>query len=186
MSNSVSVAKRRRNLKKLIVEMMGGRCHRCGWFEHVAGLQAHHANPKDKEFALSTKGITRSWDAVKKEARKCFLLCANCHAVVHITNDTFYMDESNLPFYPDLVEPARELMPPPECEKCGGKKSSRRFKLCQACNTKIEWPPVQDILDAVADTSYTGVAKELGVSDNAVRKFLKSNGIEPPRKHNKV
>ena len=35
-----------------------------------------------KEFALSPEGVTRSLERARAEARKCVLLCANCHAEV--------------------------------------------------------------------------------------------------------
>jgi len=39
-------------------------------------------------------------------------------------------------------------------------------------STKIEWPEKEVLLDMLAKSNYTQVAKKLGVSDNAVRKHL--------------
>jgi hypothetical protein len=36
----------------------------------------------EKSFALSRDGVTRSLAAARAEARKCVLLCSNCHAEV--------------------------------------------------------------------------------------------------------
>lgn len=77
-----AVATRRRRVKRILVEEAGGACARCGYAENVAALHFHHADPATKTFALASQGVTRALDAARSEARKCVLLCANCHAEV--------------------------------------------------------------------------------------------------------
>lgn len=79
---SESVAKRRRRVKAILVEEAGGACRRCGFAEHPAALHFHHTDPATKEFSLSRAGFTRSIARARAEARKCVLLCSNCHALV--------------------------------------------------------------------------------------------------------
>ena len=43
-------------------------------------LQFHHLDPEEKRFALADRGLARSLEKAREEARKCVLLCANCHA----------------------------------------------------------------------------------------------------------
>jgi hypothetical protein len=76
------VAERRRRVKRLLVEEAGGRCRICGYDRSPAALQFHHLDPEEKGFALSNRGLTRGLDKARAEARKCVLLCANCHAEV--------------------------------------------------------------------------------------------------------
>jgi len=45
-------------------------------------LDFHHKDPAKKSFSLSVKGLCYSWDIILKEAKKCILLCKNCHAEV--------------------------------------------------------------------------------------------------------
>jgi predicted HNH restriction endonuclease len=80
------VAENRRKNKRRGVELLGGRCQRCGWDEHVAGFHFHHKDPSQKEFRIAS-GNTIAWDKIKTELEKCVLLCSNCHAVVHATSD---------------------------------------------------------------------------------------------------
>ena len=40
-------------------------------------------DPKEKDFGISNKGYTRSWDIIKEELDKCILVCANCHREIH-------------------------------------------------------------------------------------------------------
>ena len=77
-----AVMKRRRALKRMLVEEAGGRCALCGYDRHLAALQFHHLDPKTKVFGLSARGVTRSLAELRYEAAKCVLLCSNCHAEV--------------------------------------------------------------------------------------------------------
>lgn len=77
-----AVVKRRRAVKRLLVEEAGGACRLCGYDRSVAALQFHHLDPKEKAFSLSHRGVTLSLEAARAEAAKCVLLCANCHAEV--------------------------------------------------------------------------------------------------------
>jgi hypothetical protein len=43
--------------------------------------------------------------------------------------------------------------------------------------TKIEWPPVEEVAKLVKSTNFSHAGRVLGVSDNAVRKFLKKNRV---------
>lgn len=77
-----AVARRRRNVKRILVEDAGGRCAVCGYSRCIAALEFHHLVPAEKSFSLSHRGVARSLEKARAEARKCALLCANCHAEV--------------------------------------------------------------------------------------------------------
>jgi len=77
------VTENRRKNKLKLVEYKGGKCQCCGYDRSVKALEFHHKNPEEKEFGLSTRGITKSFDRLKKEADKCVLVCANCHREIH-------------------------------------------------------------------------------------------------------
>ena len=80
---SISVASRRRKLKRLSIEYKGGCCSKCGYSKSPRALQFHHLDPSIKEFGFGKNGVTRSWKKVKLELDKCILLCSNCHAEEH-------------------------------------------------------------------------------------------------------
>jgi transposase len=77
-----AVTRRRRKVKRLLVEEAGGRCSLCGYSRCIAALEFHHRVPADKRFSLSHRGVARSLAKARAEASKCALLCANCHAEV--------------------------------------------------------------------------------------------------------
>lgn len=85
--NKFHVDNRRKKLKEMAVEYLGGKCQRCGYVGHQAALVPHHKDPSQKEFALGGGGITRAWVKVQEELDKCVLLCSNCHLTIHATND---------------------------------------------------------------------------------------------------
>jgi transposase len=77
-----AVTRRRRKVKRILVDEAGGACRLCGYDRCVAALAFHHVTPAEKRFALSHRGVTRSLTAAREEAGRCVLLCANCHAEV--------------------------------------------------------------------------------------------------------
>jgi len=79
-----AVARRRRKVKGILIDEAGGACAVCGYARHPAALQFHHVDPKTKSFGLGVRGITRSLEALRDEAAKCVLLCANCHAELEV------------------------------------------------------------------------------------------------------
>ena len=82
LCRSEAVVRRRRKVKAILVEEAGGRCQLCGYDRFFGALEFHHLDPTKKRLALSARGIAYALDTVREEARKCALLCANCHAEV--------------------------------------------------------------------------------------------------------
>ena len=78
-----AVQRRRDKVKILAVEYKGGKCEICSYDECIACLSFHHKDPNEKDFGISHKGYTRSWEKVKMELDKCTMLCMNCHTKLH-------------------------------------------------------------------------------------------------------
>jgi hypothetical protein len=81
---AAAVVRRRRKVKEILVAEAGGCCVLCGYDRHPGVLQFHHVDPAQKAFSVSRDGVTRSLAKARAEARKCTLLCANCHAEVEL------------------------------------------------------------------------------------------------------
>jgi transposase len=77
-----AVVARRRTIKQVLVREAGGACRLCGYDRYLGALEFHHLDPAEKEFNIARRGISRSIDRARAEARKCILLCSNCHAEV--------------------------------------------------------------------------------------------------------
>jgi len=78
-----AVSERRKMIRKMAIDYKGGKCALCGYDKCLQALEFHHVNGGGKDFGISAKGYTRSWNQVKSELDKCILLCANCHREVH-------------------------------------------------------------------------------------------------------
>jgi hypothetical protein len=70
-------------MKKKLVGFKGGMCQICGYSRCLVALDFHHIDESTKEFELSQRGLTRSWEKIISEAEKCLLVCANCHREIH-------------------------------------------------------------------------------------------------------
>ncbi|MBT3249842.1 MAG: hypothetical protein HN846_00030 [Candidatus Pacebacteria bacterium] len=78
-----AVAKRRKKIRLMALDYLGGKCCFCGYDRCSAALDFHHRDPNTKEFGLSQSGMTRSWERTRKELEKCVLVCSNCHREIH-------------------------------------------------------------------------------------------------------
>ena len=79
-----AVAKRRKKIRTMAIQYLGGKCLHCGYAKYKEVLEFHHRNPSEKKFSIALKGHCRSWERVKAEIEKCDLLCANCHRELHV------------------------------------------------------------------------------------------------------
>lgn len=72
----------RRKLK--LIEEMGGKCEICGYDKNISALEFHHKDPTQKDFQLDIRKMANTkWETLVEEAKKCSLLCANCHREIH-------------------------------------------------------------------------------------------------------
>jgi hypothetical protein len=78
---SERIVRHRRKVKAILVAEAGGRCRICGYDRDLGALHFHHLDPTMKRLQIS-RGIGLPLKALRNEARKCVLLCSNCHAEV--------------------------------------------------------------------------------------------------------
>jgi hypothetical protein len=75
-------SERRRNLKKIAIEYLGGKCVDCGESRDIPAIyDFHHLDPNKKDFSIGKQA--KKFDSVKSELDKCVLVCANCHRIRH-------------------------------------------------------------------------------------------------------
>ncbi len=81
--NTENVVEFRRRNKQKLMAALGGKCEMCGYCKDVPNAyHFHHRNKAEKSYTIS-RHMTRNFDALMEEAKKCMLLCSNCHAEVH-------------------------------------------------------------------------------------------------------
>ena len=164
--NSAKVLKR----KKQLIELSGGKCTNCGYNKCTKALQFHHLNPETKLFSLDSSTIkSKNWDMVLDEYKKCVLLCSNCHIETHAEK---YIDYINV----ELI--SKESIKFKNCPKCGSERKWKHNNLCKVCHSEsirtVDRPSLDILMKQINELGYCGTGRLYGVSDNAIRKWIKS------------
>jgi hypothetical protein len=73
----------RERRKQQCIKYLGNKCVVCGYNKCTRALGTHHRNSEIKEFALSVDNLTKKWETIERELKKCVLVCPNCHAEIH-------------------------------------------------------------------------------------------------------
>jgi predicted HNH restriction endonuclease len=77
---SVRKSLRKNRNRQELLKIHGSKCSVCSYDKCSSALQFHHIDPSEKEFEISESAY--SLENLITEAKKCVLLCANCHAEV--------------------------------------------------------------------------------------------------------
>lgn len=197
---SCHTANWRRNTKIRSVAYKGGSCIVCGFDKYQGSMDFHHLDPSEKEFTISAKDI--KFETILNELDKCVLLCKNCHSAIH--SDELELTAEHLSRNPSkeeglkmLKEVYPEFFEEPESKSLKIKTGPKKYYCdcgteiqsastqCMSCYAKsqevIEWPPIEVLIAMVAKSNYSAVGRELGVSDNAVRKRIKNHSNKTPK-----
>ncbi len=82
--NYACQAKRGLERRTKLLAMLGGKCTQCGYNKNHTALCFHHINVETKLFALTLRECANNnFSLLEEEAKKCILLCANCHMEEH-------------------------------------------------------------------------------------------------------
>jgi formate-dependent nitrite reductase cytochrome c552 subunit len=76
-----AVTRRHRKIRAILLAEAGGACVVCGYARCSSNLHFHHVDPEQKSFNM-TMARGKSETAYRAEARKCVLVCANCHGEI--------------------------------------------------------------------------------------------------------
>jgi hypothetical protein len=76
-----AVTRRHQKIRRTLVDEAGGRCTICGYDRCAINLHFHHVDPTQKSFNVNL-GQGKSLARFRKEAKKCVLVCANCHGEI--------------------------------------------------------------------------------------------------------
>lgn len=83
---SEKVKQRRRERKIALIALFGGCCQICGWSSEIIDTFSFD-HLRDKKFTLGMCNLNRSWESIVEEAKKCQLLCINCHNIKNVFNN---------------------------------------------------------------------------------------------------
>lgn len=79
---TVKNSAKRKEKQSELVKFLGDKCAHCHISFPMCVYDFHHIDPTTKLFTIGEQ-MGRSLKALKEEASKCILLCANCHRIIH-------------------------------------------------------------------------------------------------------
>lgn len=155
---------------RLYAEGLKGRnCELCGqgehWYGHRISLILDHIN-----------GI-----ATDHRLENLQIVCPNCAAALptHCGRNVDMIKRRSCAGCGQSFRPRNRAQR--YCSKeCGFRSPGRKGPRPEA--RKVERPPIEQLLCEIDELGYSGVGRKYGVSDNAVRKWLRAEGVEPPRR----
>lgn len=183
------IRKRKENLQKLL----GSKCCICGFDLYNSALEFHHVDPQTKEFGISaSNATTKALEKQLEEAKKCVLVCANCHRGIHegkLSVPENWQDLYDINFAQELIH-KKELLKTRKihyCKRCGREISSGA-DYCPECASFIrrtcDRPSREELKILIREKPFTQIAEIYGVSDNAIRKWC--DGYKLPRKKSEI
>jgi hypothetical protein len=169
-------AERWQNRKKKAVELMGGKCNKCGYCKNYAALDFHHIDPSQKEFE-SDAGRHKSWNKFITELKKCTLLCSNCHREEHHPDMAVTCEPYKVDTYMNLSGPKSTG----NCPSCKNEVFGTKYcshACAQNSQRRAKRPSREELEELIGTTPFTRIGEKYGVSDNAIRKWADHYGIE--------
>lgn len=183
---------KRQSAKKAGVNLLGGKCLKCGIEKHYL-LDFHHLDKTTKDGTPSKMLADSKIEEFFLEIQKCALLCSNCHQEFH------YLEANeNIDIETYLEMSMEEIMQLNQksainrgyqrqeiyCKECGASITRDSVSgLCRNCLAKskrvVERPTKNELLNKLIELkgNFTQAGILYGVSDNAVRKWCKNYQI---------
>ncbi len=151
---------KKRLLKEKILE------YKC--YEQNCGIDSWHG----QKLSLQLEHI--NGDHTDNRIENLTLLCPNCHSLT----PTFCRGQKRIN-KTTSISVVNTTIQESGCLDCN-KSISSSAKRCKSCSKKLQpkkiiWPDKYTLLEMLEQSSYLAVGKQLGVSDNAVRKHLKNS-----------
>ena len=162
MSKPKDVTNFRIRIKTALVKAFGCKCQLCGQTYPQSVFDFHHLNPAEKSFGLGVGSTTRAKAAYAEEAKKCIMLCANCHRLVEYEDvdiSKLKCDFNEEIYYKTLEELTQ--------------KSTKVIKETQK-EIRIK-PDKEQLLKDLTELNgnFTAVGRKYGYTANAVVKWCK-------------
>lgn len=154
-----------------LIELRGNNgCEKCGYIKNLAVLDFHHVDSSTKLFTLDSRKLSnKSWESIINEFEKCIILCANCHREHH--HPELNIIDRNL--YNEIPEIEKIIYKCIDCNLEVSRTSIRCVKCESLKQRKVERPEVETLLKEIDELGYKGTGRKYGVSDNAIRKWIK-------------
>lgn len=147
-------------IRRYLFETRGAKCECCGWDK---------VHPVDGRTLVEIDHIDGNAENCRPENLK--ILCPNCHAMTPTHRARNKNSKRNR-------KGATNISDTFLIEKMKSEKVEKILKDIKISNVKrIKYPEPQVLLDRVNASSYLKVAREIGCSDNAIRRHLRKHNL---------
>lgn len=180
-------------IKKRLVQNRGHKCESCEnthWLglpivlelEHVDG---NNTNNEDSNLLLlcpNCHSQTPTWRRKKVNPEEVFkTVCPSCNGKKQARSKT--CKGCYIPTGKNGSTESYAIRGVPVVLYCScGNAMSKGANQCSEClhkaQERIVWPAPEELATRLRTTSYTALGRELGVSDNAIRKYLRKHGYD--------
>ena len=185
---ATETAEFRRRRKENLVRVCGNKCSICGYNKLKSALEFHHIDPTQKSYGVGANGNCHDLEKDLLEIKKCLLVCANCHREIHANLFSEKELWDRQVYFEDVAQELREekyiRVGAKEyfCAECGKKITKDSSSgLCFDCANKnkrfVERPSREELKVLIRSKPFTHIAALFGVSDNAIRKWCKAEGL---------
>jgi len=170
----------RKRTKQKLIDGFGGKCNKCGYNKYYGALDLHHKNPKEKSFGFSAALASPiSWDKLLDEAKKCVLLCGNCHQELH--GGLWTLEEIDIVEFQGQEQCFKKDTITGKCVVCEVDVYMGRICCSLECAgkraSKVCWPSKSDFQKLLRNNSIAELSMKFNVSEAAVRKRKKKYNL---------
>lgn len=168
-----------------IIQLLGGKCSRCGYDRNIAAMHFHHRDGEGKLYNVDLRAFANTdIDKILDEIGKCELLCNNCHVEEHY-------DWMNKDSIIKIIEGNEDITSlsvrsGKECKRCGVRfpKALRKGDLCPECSRKekeeklSKEPSREDLEKSYEELgSWRKVANKYCTTTRVIQRIRKSVGL---------
>lgn len=159
MSKPKDVINFRRRIKLALIQAFGDECQICHNSYEPAIYEFHHINPELKSFGLGSGSTTRAKTAYADEAKKCCMVCANCHRLIEYGEKNYSLVSN---FNEDIYYNTLNQLVQQNQESALIKREE---------NASKSSPSREQLKQDIRTMSFAAIGRKYNTSDNQIRRW---------------
>ena len=159
MSKPKDVINFRRRIKLALIQAFNDECQVCHHTYEPAIYEFHHIQPELKSFGLGSGSTTRAKSAYAEEAKKCCMVCANCHRLIEYGEKEYTLTSNfNENVYYNTVN---QLI----------QQNQEQAKVKKKENVLRINPSREQLKQDIRTMSFAAIGRKYNTSDNQIRRW---------------